>query len=76
MSKRKRLIVSLYGETRDLGDLPSEIHTDARSYILGCARNAAKRGKQPRLSSDRLLALDTALKGAKARDADHRPEIL
>eukprot|EP00929_Paragymnodinium_shiwhaense_P033894 TRINITY_DN18526_c0_g1_i3.p1 TRINITY_DN18526_c0_g1~~TRINITY_DN18526_c0_g1_i3.p1 ORF type:complete len:375 (+),score=43.18 TRINITY_DN18526_c0_g1_i3:144-1127(+) len=55
-SRLKVLTIPLFGEERHLGLLPTRLHSDFRHVV-----DMIRRNKQPRLSSERISALEATL---------------
>lgn len=69
----KELSVTLFGAVRQLGTFPTSVHTDIRHAL-----EMLRRGKQPRLSRERLAAVDAALASEGSRfksQAELRTEV-
>eukprot|EP00931_Biecheleriopsis_adriatica_P045211 TRINITY_DN25915_c0_g1_i1.p1 TRINITY_DN25915_c0_g1~~TRINITY_DN25915_c0_g1_i1.p1 ORF type:complete len:458 (+),score=55.17 TRINITY_DN25915_c0_g1_i1:18-1391(+) len=56
VERQKDLVVNLFGSDRNLGTFPTRLHSDMRHLV-----EMLRRGKHPRLASDRVAALETAL---------------
>ena len=66
MDRSRPLVVHILKASRDLGTLPTALHSDAHTLILGLVRNATGRGKPLALPPPRADAVDAALrKGGK-----------
>lgn len=55
-SKMKELVVTLFGQERNLGSFPARLHTDLRHVV-----EMLRRGKQPRFGGSRLAMLEEAM---------------
>ena len=62
----RQLVVPIFGTDRDLGQLPTALHSDARTTVLGLLREANGRGKPIALPAARAAAVDAALRGGGA----------
>ena len=60
--RTRSLVVSIFGSPRDLGVLPTTLHSDVRSTVLGLTRLANGRGKPVLLPEARASAVDVALR--------------
>ena len=60
------LQVTCYGVVRSLGELPTHLHTDARTLLMKFARDASGKGKTIDLPSERVEAVDAALRAGGA----------
>jgi len=66
--KKRRLDLDLYGQQRSLGNLPTDLHTDARTVCTALAREASGRGRRIELPQARVDAVDAALRSGGSFD--------
>ena len=61
-TKLRELTLPIFGTQRSLGSIPTSLHTDARTTVLGLVRDANEKGKPIALPPDRTAAVDAALR--------------
>ncbi|KOO31654.1 serine threonine kinase, partial [Chrysochromulina tobinii] len=58
----RSLSVRIFGVSRDIGLLPTRVHSDVRTTVLGLTRAVTERGKPIRLPDERAATVDAALR--------------
>jgi SAM-dependent methyltransferase len=58
----RSLSVRVFGVSRDIGLLPTRVHSDVRTTVLGLTRAVTERGKPIRLPDERAATVDAALR--------------
>ena len=66
MERVRPLVIDIFKVPRDLGSLPTTIHSDVRTTVIGLIRAANQRGKPVTLPPERAAAVDAALRQAGA----------
>lgn len=61
-TRKRQLTVQVFGATRTLGELPTQVHSDALTAVTKWIREATGRGRPVQLAPARMLAVDTALR--------------
>ena len=62
MLVKRSLSVQIFGVSRDIGLLPTRMHSDVRTTVLGLTRAVTERGKPIRLPDERAATVDAALR--------------
>ena len=60
--RTRPLQVTCFAVNRWLGELPTHLHTDVRTLLMKFVRDASGKGKTIELSSERISAVDAALR--------------
>ena len=63
--RTKRLVLSLYGSSRDLGAFETCVHSELRSVVDGIKRKLRGRGKPIVLAPERMACVERALAGSE-----------
>ena len=56
VGRLRPLTVPIFGQPRLLGSIPTSLHTDARTLLIGLLRDANGKGKSVELPPDRAAA--------------------